>query len=386
MVDDKWAIDADFPGGNIIVERQDADSADVKQDIRDTEGYWFWWQFRVRGAQGRTLTFRHTWRKPSNNRFPYGRRGPAVSADGGPTWSWLGIESVGEDGAFRYTFAPDAADVRFAYAIPYVDADLRRFLASHSQHEHLAWRELCRSRKGRTVHRLHAGCLTGTPYVRVLVTARHHACESMANYEIEGLLGAALEESELGEWFQRHVEMMVIPFADTDGVEDGDQGKNRKPRDHGRDYEGESLYPETGALRELVPRWSDGRLRMAMDLHCPAMRDSVIQLVGSRDPAMWQEQCRFSRILESAIAGPLQYRPSDNLPFGQGWNVDTNYAAGKSCSRWAAGLPGVKLTAGVEFPYANAQGQDVTTHNTRLFGRDLARALRGYTEEMGFTP
>ena len=43
----------------------------------------------------------------------------------------------------------------------------------------------------------------------------------------------------------------LVPFVDKDGVEEGDQGKNRAPRDHNRDYAGASMYPETGALREL---------------------------------------------------------------------------------------------------------------------------------------
>jgi len=378
-----WQIDADFAGGNILVDRTEADSADVRQDMRDTEGWWFWWQFRVREAQGRTLTFRHVHPKPNNNRYPFGRRGPAVSADGGLTWSWLGAESVGgadAPGAFTYTFAPEAAEVRFAFAQPYVDADLLRFLASCAGCAHLERRELCRSRKGRPVHRLHAGCLSGRPDVRVLITARHHACESLAGFEIEGLLGSVLEDSDLGRWFQRHVELMVVPFMDTDGVEEGDQGKNRRPRDHGRDYEGESLYAETRALRELAPAWSEGKLRMAFDLHCPAPRDRVIQIVGSSDPGMWEKQCRFARVLESVAAGPLPYHSADDLPFGQGFNTGGNYAGGKSCSRWAAGLPDVALVVGLEFPYAEAHDCEVTADKARLFGRDLARALRAYIE------
>jgi hypothetical protein len=386
MSSDAWQIDAQFPGGNIIVERTDADSADVWQDLRDTEGWWFWWQFRVRGAQGRALAFRHTGRKPGK-RFPFTRRGPAVSTDGGLTWTWLGEAAVAitETAAvFRYTFAPDAAEVRFAFGPPYVDADLQRFLARYAGHAHLERRELCRSPKGRPVHRLHVGCLTGRPDVRVLLTARHHACESLAGFVIEGLLGAVLEEGDLGSWFRRHVEVMAVPFMDTDGVEEGDQGKNRVPRDHGRDYEGESLYPEVRALRSLAPAWGDGRLRVAFDVHCPSMRDHVIQIIGSRNPTMWEMQRRFGRILESVIAGPLPYQTADDLPFGQGWNVADNYAHGKSCSRWAWELPGIALAVGLEFPYADAKDIDVTAATARLFGRDMARAAQAYILEMGF--
>jgi len=375
-----WQIDADFPGGNIVVERVAADSADVRQDLRDTEGWWFWWQFRVRGAQGRTLAFRHVGRQP-NGRYPLGLRGPAVSSDGGLTWSWLGAEAVdiSESGAvFRYLFAPAAREVRFAFAPPYIDADLQRFLRRYAGNAHLQRLALCRSRKGRPVHRLHAGCLSGHTDVRVVVTARHHACESLANFVIEGLLEAVLDDAGLGPWFQRHVEFTVIPFMDTDGVEDGDQGKNRRPRDHGRDYEGDSLYPEVRALRQLAPAWGEGRWRVACDIHCPASRDRVIQLIGSPYPQMWERQQRFGRILESVVAGPLPYRTADDLPFGKGWNVAANYAGGKSFSRWASELPDMALALGLEFPYADVKGCEVTAAAARLFGHDLARALKEY--------
>src|SRR5688572_24183643 len=81
---DRIAVDADVPGGNIVVEKVDGDTVTVHQDLRDTEGWWFYWRFQVRGAQGRTLTFKFT------NGAPVGVRGPAVSVDRGETWAWQG--------------------------------------------------------------------------------------------------------------------------------------------------------------------------------------------------------------------------------------------------------------------------------------------------------
>src|ERR1019366_2586994 len=126
-------IDCGFPGGNIIVDSIKDDSVWLHQDLRDTEGNWFHWYFRVRGAAGRELNFRftrvegngmHNPAEPSGSatwgwRDVIGVRGPAVSVDGGRTWRWLGTEKVDEMG-FRFNFLPDAADVRFAVAMPYV--------------------------------------------------------------------------------------------------------------------------------------------------------------------------------------------------------------------------------------------------------------------------
>ena len=48
---------------------------------------------------------------------------------------------------------------------------------------------------------------------------------------------------------------------DKDGVEDGDQGKNRRPGDHNRDWDGESIYNSTEAVREFLLVWSDNKLK-----------------------------------------------------------------------------------------------------------------------------
>ena len=50
-------IDAGIPAGNIVFEKMSNDTVYVHQDLRDTEGDWFYWAFRARGFQGRTVTF-----------------------------------------------------------------------------------------------------------------------------------------------------------------------------------------------------------------------------------------------------------------------------------------------------------------------------------------
>jgi hypothetical protein len=376
-------VDADFPGGNIVVERVEGDEVFVHQDLRDTEGDWFWWHFRVRGAAGRALTVHFT-EDPAAGRTAnvIGVRGPAVSTDGGRTWAWLEEEAV--DGtSFRYSCPADVAEVRFCFAMPYFEADLREFLARHERDPHLAAATLCETPRGRDVERLHVGALDGAPDFRVLITCRHHACECMASYTLEGLLEAALAPRDDGAWLRQHVEMMFIPFVDKDGVEEGDQGKNRRPHDHNRDYEGQSIHPSVRALREFVPRWSQGRLRVALDLHCPHIRgphNEVIYLVGSQSEAMWQEQTAFGEVLASVRTGPLPYRPADNLPFGTAWNTGSAYDPGKSFCRWAAELPGIRLASTIEIPYANVAGSPVTPETARAFGRDLAAAIRAYLD------
>lgn len=370
-------VDANFPGGNIIVEAIDGDTVTLRQDLRDTDRWWFYWCFRVRGAAGKTVTFNFT------DGAPIGVRGPAMSRDEGATWAWLGPQRGNK--SFSFAFPADAGSVRFSFGMAYTEAHLKTFLGRFAKHPALIQETLCQSPKGRAVEQLRIGKVTGEPRYRVLVTCRAHACEMMTSYAAEGLIEAVLADTAEGRWFRDNVELLVIPFVDKDGVEDGDQGKNRRPRDHNRDYDAASIYPETRAIQEFVPRWSAGKLRMTFDLHCPSIRGShneVIYLVGSQNPDIWQEQERFGAMLERVRQGPLIYRASDNLPFGVKWNTSQNFAAGTSGSRWASGLPGVQLATSIELPYANASGGEVNATTARAFGHDLARAIREYLDEI----
>ncbi|MBV8880983.1 MAG: hypothetical protein JO332_13520 [Planctomycetaceae bacterium] len=356
-------VDADFPGGNIVVDKIDGDAVSVHQDLRDTAGDWFYWQFRVRGAQGRTLTVTFT----KGNVI--GVLGPAVSRDAGATWTWLGADAV--KGA-SFKIAVDAAEVRFCVSIPYQEADLKKFLARHAE---VTVEPHCTTAKGRTVERLRIG----SGPTKLLFTARHHACEMIASHVLEGLLEEALAD----DWYRKNAEIAAIPFMDKDGVEDGDQGKNRKPRDHNRDYDGESLYASTRALRAFAPTWSGGKLKVAMDLHCPTLRgdhNETIYFVGSEDEDNWKKVQRITGLLEAGQKGPLLYRTKDNVPFGTAWNTAANYTKGVHFSRWAQDLPGNPVATTLEVSYANANGTVVTADSARALGRDLARALRKFLE------
>lgn len=368
-------IDADYPGGNIIVESIDGDTVRLRQDLRDTAGWWFYWNFRVRGAAGRTLAFQFT------DQNPIGTRGPAVSTDGGLTWRWLGKPP---QAAFSYTFGAGEDEVRFSFCIPYLQADLGHWLATHRDDPHLRVETLCTTRAGRQAELLRLGKLDGEPRFRLLTTSRHHCCETMGTFVMEGLLSAILADSDDGAWFREHVEVVAIPFVDKDGSEAGDQGKNRRPRDHNRDYDGESVHETVRAIRDLVPRWSAGKLAVALDLHCPYISGQWNEhpyFVGAEDPGLAAELARFSALLEAAGTGEVPYRAADNLAYGQAWNTGANFSQGWSFVRWARSLPDIRLAMTLEFPYANVRELTLTADHARAFGGGLAAALRRYLDD-----
>lgn len=371
-------IDSNFPGGNIVVEGIVGDEVSVHQDLRDTEHDWFYWYFRVRGAAGRTMRFKFTRSRA------IGVSGPGVSLDGGVTWKWLGRDSV-QDNSFAYAFSPDAAEVRFSFAMPYLESNWLRFMDDMKGNPFLSQHKLCDTAKGRHAEYARLGCLNGQPKHRVAITCRHHCCEMMVNYTLEGLIQyVATDSGAIAMELRRDVEFLLVPFVDKDGSEDGDQGKSRRPRDHGRDYEGKSIYPTTAAIRELLPAWGAGRLHLAMDLHCPWIsgpHNEFIYLVGSQCERNARQQVRFAEIIESVRKGPLPFFARDYLPFGQSWNTSANYTSGKGFGRWVNDLPGMRLGAPMEIPYAIAHDAEVNQASARVFGQDLAAAIATYLND-----
>lgn len=365
-------VDADFPGGNIVVDSIVGDTVTLHQDLRDTAGNWFYWCFRVRNAAGRTLDFCFT---ESN---PIGTRGPALSLDGGKSWSWLGTNAV-KGKTFACAFPRGVRDARLSFAIPYLESNLKDFLKRHRRSRNLKLETLCKTAKGRRVELLRLGRLDGKAKHCVLVTCRHHACEMTASYSLEGMMEAVLDTEE-GRRLREQVEFFVVPFMDKDGVEEGDQGKNRKPHDHNRDYDGESLYASVRAVRDLVGgRLGSRKIAFALDMHCPYIRgthNEVIYFVGGPEPENWARVGEFAKELEAVQRGPLRYRAADNLPYGQAWN--TLEGPPRSFGRWAAVQPNIRVGTSIEIPYANVGETTVTAENARAFGHDLARALAQY--------
>ena len=366
-------IDSAFPGGNIFIEGIEGSDVFLRQDLRDTAIDWFYWCFRVRGAEGRSLRFVVT-ASPA-----LGVRGPALSLDAGASWAWLG-RGVVEGNSFRYTFPVDQHEVRLSFAMPYQESHWNRFMAKVGPRPEARLHRLCLSEQGRPVDCLFLGESTTLPIHRVAVTARHHSCEMMANYVVEVLVQCILDDPEAA-WIRENTEFMIVPFVDLDGVENGDQGKARRPRDHGRDYEGDSIFAPTRAIRQQVAQWSQGCLRVGLDLHCPHIKgpvNEVLYLVGSSHARIASQQQRFSEVMEAVSQGPLPFSASDFLPFGQSWNTAANYTGGKGFSKWVSEIPDVTLGTGIEIPYANARGIEVNQESARSFGLDLGRGLDAY--------
>jgi hypothetical protein len=297
-----------------------------------------------------------------------------VSLDGGRTWRWLGAEAV-KDGTFSYAFPANANDVRFSVGMPYVRADLDRFLARHKDHPFLQAETLAKTPKGRDVVMVRVGDKGKRAPFAIAVTARHHCCEMMASYVLEGLVEGALADDAAGRWLRENAEFLLVPFMDTDGVENGDQGKGRPPHDHNRDYLDQPLYAEVVALKEKLPAWSAGRPLVFLDLHDPALKTDIHETVHFLEPEERDQAQRLDELttfLERNQQGPIIYSKQTTMRFGTGYNKATpGISAG-----WARSLPNTILGCTMETAYANAGGSEVNAHSAKELGRDLAVALK----------
>lgn len=358
-------IDCAFPGGNIVVESISGDTVTLRQDLRTTTEWWFYWHFRVRGCAGRTLRFVFT------DGDVFTARGPCFSADG-RRWEWLGREVVA-DNAFSFAFPPSADEAYFSSGIPYTEANLAGFLAVRAGLP-VVRDVLAISEHGRPVELLRLGCEDAADRRKIIVTARHHACEAVANFVMEGAMEFWGDPCDEAAVLRERVAFTLIPFMDKDGVEEGDQGKCRAPHDHNRDYTDSPFYASTRALMAQAELWP-GKLDLVLDLHCPWIRGGRNEEIFfvEATPEAGPQTRRFSQVLADTQLGALVYNPAHYLASGVEWNTDS-----ESCSGYFARRSSARLSTSVEFPYALAGGQTVSAGNAREFGRDLARAIAVY--------
>ena len=240
------SVDTNLPAGNIVFKSCTGDKVRLENEMRGSSSWWFYWAFRALGAQGRRLKFTIA------NGEAIGARGPCVSLDRGATWTYGARSFTGN--SFVYSFPRDAREVWFSMGLPYTQRHWDAFLAQHAAQRGTMFETsvLCNSRKGRPVEKARFGRLDGHAKYRMFFTCRHHCCEMTASYVLEGVLASVLGDDDLGRWYRANAEILVVPFVDKDGVEDGDQGKNRAPWDHCRDYNDnkDPIYPEV-ARREV---------------------------------------------------------------------------------------------------------------------------------------
>ncbi|MBQ9691898.1 MAG: hypothetical protein IJV70_01925 [Clostridia bacterium] len=346
-------IHSDFEGGNIKVLGQDGNTVFLQNDMRDSTGDWFYWAFCVEGAEGQSLTF-------SFDKNWVGYYGAAVSRDG-VNWHWS--ESREGENSFSYTFAEDEIKVYFAHDLMYSPARLFKVFDELG----VTPKAFCISKKGREVPYL----TLGDGSRNVFLTSRHHACESTGTYVMEGLIREFIDSPIDG------VKLHIIPFMDCDGVYDGDQGKNRYPHDHNRDYIDEPVYFETAALMKVARE--EGAF-MSIDFHSPYHiggvndRIFIVRKFEERIPKFE----RFGELFENECGeNTLIYKKENDMPPNTAWNVDNS----PTCAAFFKTVEGCDLSFTLETTYFGKGKNKVSAEKLINTGRAFCRALEKYSEK-----
>ena len=164
---------------------------------------------------------------------------------------------------------------------------------------------------------------------------------------------------------------------------DGDQGKNRRPHDHNRDYGECPLYPEVAAIKELL---SGRELFFMLDMHSPWLfrgDSETIYFPGPEDKEYEKRMLIFSEILEKNSPPSALHHTADNVLFGTLWNTGKNYASGSlTAAEWCRRYCKPAYANTIEIPYANAGDKTFTTDIIRNLGRAIAISIIEYDNQL----
>ena len=373
----EFSIDAEFPGGNVAVVGVDEVRGEVSLKPDNRGGEWFYTHFRVCGAAGRTLRFLY---EPGAERLS--KVGPAVSSDGGATWRFLNAEKAdAASDAFTYCFASDENEVFFATGIPYVESNWRRFIGGLGDNPRISESVLCKSQSGRRDNellRISGDNDAAAPYV-LLFTCRHHACEMSASRVMEGVIEGALAATPESAWAKKNTVAYFVPFMDKDGVEEGEQGKARKPTDYNQDYL-QGRFNAVRAVRDLIGREAAGRKFVFLDLHAPWIRENehdhfyfLLPQNHAQDAFCEQFRDYFGELQSGAL---LRYDPRWDIPGGAPWNNAADYdKKGLMMSQvWMGRQENCLCGMCCEVGYGLAGGV-YTEAGARELGRNIYRAV-----------
>jgi len=360
----KVKINVAFPGGNVKVTQNQEGVVRVEPDLRG-DNPWFYWYFEATSTRPGRVSFSFPKKVIGFLNGAIGAQGPAISTDRGKTWKWMGKKNV-DGSSFFFDFAKVNERVRFAVTIPYLQKDLDEFLKRHGSNPHLKKSVLAKSRHGRDVELLQVG-LPGPRVKAVLITGRHHAAETIASYVLEGFLDEAMSARPAGKAFRKKYVLYAVPFVDKDGVEEGDQGKNRKPHDHNRDYGRKSIYPEIRAIKALDKA---KKFRFTLDFHCPTLvlnSHQIMYFVGPKE----HPRNNFTNVRE--FANRIKKELPKKAPFGPAvWLKPVDKPVPMN-SHYFGFKKGTIMAATIEIPFAPA-GKATEPASCREYGQAILRA------------
>ena len=343
-------IVTDYPGGNAIIHEIKDNEVLLEQDLTGTSKWWFYWNFKVIDAPVGKVRFTFL------NDEVVSPFGPATSTDG-VNWTWH-TDGFVDHTHFDFEFTGEK-ERYFSFSLPYQVSHFELFFDKIKVYPTVSRSVLAVSEGGREIPIVNFG----NGKKDIFFVARHHCCESVASYVVEGAVYEVLtNQTELFENYRFH----VIPFVDIDGVELGEQGKDRPPHDHNRDYIEKPIYNYTKAIYEYI---KDKEIDFYLDCHCPLKwgrrQDEPSFYCRPLDNKPESQKfleyiTEISTLPDSAIKFKGDVRQSSSVQSSNGYFSDVKKA---------------KISFTVETPYSGNLEQGYTVENLHQWGANLLKAI-----------
>ncbi len=207
----------------------------------------------------------------------------------------------------------------------------------------------------------------------VYFVARQHAGETPGSWLMDGILRFVASDAPEARECREQVDWWLAPFADLDGVVNGDYGKDALPWDFNRAWELLPMRPEVHALQRDMRRFAQRtKPRIVVDLHGPGHdgKDIYVHLPRDERPEEQKEAARsfvlhlmrqFPELNPEEVWKPTRYASRWNpLSTLGGWAWD-----------YLDNTPG----ATIETSYQSLAGKVLERGDYRDLGRRVALAV-----------
>lgn len=286
-------IDADFDGGNIVVEDVVGSRARLKIR-RDSRASWAqWFHFVVKGDPGALCELQIV--NAAECTYPEGwiDYRACVSEDGR---TWVRAETLYVSGVLSIRHRLIGASVQVAYFAPYGLEAHARLLERGAA---VGGRDqLVQTPDGRSIERL----TFGRGAWRIWLLGRQHPGESMASWWMEGAVSRLIELTADKADMLDHASISVVPLVNPDGLVRGNLRANAAGRDLNREWADPHRQeaPEIAALLDEMERWGAD---LVLDVHGDECVPHVFidSRPASPDPEVAQRQADGAALFKALL-------------------------------------------------------------------------------------
>jgi hypothetical protein len=378
MAPPKLRIEPDVPYGNVaeVAVAEEGDKTEVAFAAHPhggPESLWFCFRIantgRGKGRQSLRLVLKHPGNVLGGSDLANMR--PVVRVEG-REWERLPEGAVEElpDGRRRVIWGIEypATWAEVAYCYPYGPPDMETLIRETAGLWHAE--TIGVSQQGRPIARLSNDFGTkGGETPGLFLISRQHSGETPGSWVLDGFLRHLAGEGRAAPV------VWAVPFANIDGVMQGDYGKDSFPYDVNRAWGAPPMRHETLVIQRDIGRWA-ARCKPALgiDFHAPGACEADGVYCYLPKPKAHPEQHRkaveWASAIEQALTGNLAAEE-----FGRVADYKSRWETPNFVSYLCGQHDVCALT--IETPYALIKGRGLTREDYREIGQRIASGVLG---------